>query len=315
MPAAGVTFPAFGTTVGVWVTEPECLPVAESLLRDWVDVVDRSCSRFRPDSDLSRANAAAGTPVAVDATLLDAVDVALLMREVTGGWYDPMLGTAVIAAGYDRPFDEIRRTAPGRRQRAARPLPGAQVVVDREAGTLTVPEGVQLDLGGTAKGWAVDVALTLVRHHLSAEGADAGVCVSAGGDLSVAGPSPGGDGWTVHIAEGMDVPAGDGDPLLRLDSGAVATSGALRRRWRIGDVELHHLIDPRTGEPGASMWHMATVLAPTCAEADAAATAAWLMGSAAPAWLERLGYAGRLVGRDGEAVVVGDLPWCPADRR
>jgi thiamine biosynthesis lipoprotein len=131
-----------------------------------------------------------------------------------------------------------------------------------------------------------------------------GLCISAGGDMAVAGPPPDA-GWPVRLADTLDGKAGPDDDWVALRSGAIATSGALRRRWTMGDGEAHHIIDPRTGAPGRSCWRLVTVMASRCLVADTAATAAWLLGEEAPDWLRSIGIQGRLVANDGSVVRVG----------
>lgn len=298
---AGTRFPAFGSTIGLWLTDPESLASAEGVLRDWVARVDLGCSRFRPDSDLSRVNAAAGTAVAVGRELLDATETALELALDSDGWYDPTVGAAVIAAGYDRPMAQIVDSGPGPVTSAAPAGRWREVVVDRRAATVTVPEGVELDLGGSAKGWAVDRALALVAE---AVGPSVGVCISAGGDLAATGPAPAG-GWPVRISHSINDAAAKGDERIRLFRGAVASSGAVRRAWRVDGKRFHHLVDPRSGRPGTERWRLVTVHSAQCAWADAAATVAWLMGDAAAGWLESRCLTARLVDPDGQARWVG----------
>ncbi len=301
---AGVTFTAFGTTSGVWVTDASRLASAAVVVQRWFAVVENACSRFRSDSDLSRANAGAGRPVAVCPELVEATEAACRMAELTAGWYDPTVGRAVINAGYDRTFAALERDGAGR---LGPPAPGGrwrEIRCDPVASTITVPAGTALDLGGSAKGWAVDEALRRVRSALGDDASRVGFCVSAGGDLAVAGPAPA-EGWPVRLGESLDGDAAAADAWIGLRDGAVATSGATRRSWQVEGQSLHHLIDPKSGRPGSGRWLLATVHAPSCLVADAAATAVWLMGDDAPAWIERHGLVARLVARPGDARWIG----------
>ena len=305
-PISGTQFAAFGSTIGVWVTEPQHLVTAEAVLRAWVERVDQACSRFREGSDLNRANAAAGSPVVVAPELLEAVTVALDMAWRSDGWYDPTTGEAVVAAGYDRPLEQIEQSTPGPLGAAAPAGRWREVVVDPVASTLTVPAGTLVDLGGSAKGWAADRAVALVAAALGDAAGDVGVCVNAGGDLVAAGPAPVG-GWPVRVSHTLTGPPGAGDEQVRLFRGAIATSGATRRSWRIDGRVFHHLVNPRTGRPGQEHWRLVTVHAERGAVADPAATVAWLMGPSAPDWLEAQRLTARLVDREGTVRWVGPL--------
>ena len=123
------------------------------------------------------------------------------------------------------------------------PRPGlAEAVVDVDAGFVWMPPGVHLDPGAIGKGLAAD----LVCHELLLAGAD-GACVGIGGDVRVAGSPDDRDRWSITIDDPLDA----GRELTRIDlaDGGVATSSRLRRRWSRGGIELHHVVDPRTGRP------------------------------------------------------------------
>jgi thiamine biosynthesis lipoprotein len=124
-----------------------------------------------------------------------------------------------------------------------------------------------------------------------AEALGIGVVVECGGDVAVRGRVPEG-GWPVRVASDIDAP--DWQDVLVHDGG-LATSGTTSRRWRRGGIELHDIIDPSSGRPAETPWTMVTVAAATCVEANAAATAALIMGERAPAWLDGLRLPARLV--------------------
>jgi thiamine biosynthesis lipoprotein len=302
---AGRTFHGFGTTVGTWTTDPTLVAPLDLLMREWVDAVESACSRFRADSDISRINAAAGTPVEVGPVLIDALTAAVDMARLTAGMCDPTLGVAVVSAGYDRTFEQIEAMGPGPASPAAAGGAWDRVEIDRAASTVMVPAGFALDLGGSAKGWAVDVALDRARRTLLDGRRDAGVCISAGGDLGVAGAAPGA-GWPVTIRERLDGASGAGAEVF-LRRGGVATSGATVRQWSRGGVRGHHIIDPRTGTPGRSPWSLVTIFADSCLLADVSATTAWLLGWDGIDWIETIGQAARLVDHDGREFLVGDI--------
>ena len=169
---------------------------------------------------------------------------------------------------------------------------------------LRLPPGVRLDLGATAKGVGSDRA---VRAVMSATGHAGGVLVSLGGDIAVAGTPPR-DGWPVTVAEVPDQAGSPRSQLVRLTGGAVATSSVTCRRWRRGGRVLHHIVDPRTGLPADGQWRTVSVAAATCADANAAATAAIVAGRQAESWLTAEGLPARLVGQDGEVRCLGGWP-------
>lgn len=290
-----VGFPAMGTHVRILApvesAERSCALV-ERLFAHW----EAALSRFLPDSDLSRANAAAGRAVEVDAILLDVTEAALSAARATGGLYDPTLERELVRIGYDRSFELIGTGGipVGRPRRG-----GAwrQVKLDRERGTVTVPAGYGLDLGGIAKGMAADAAL----DRLAVQGIEPAL-VSAGGDLAVRG-LPRGGSWDVLVGDGGDAQV---VPLLR---GALATSGTTKRNWRQGTLRRHHVVDPRSGEPARSGLRQVTVAAATCRAAEAMATAVLVAGPELGSRLvERVGLAALLVAESGRPRTVGRWP-------
>jgi thiamine biosynthesis lipoprotein len=292
---------AIGTTVRVVVTRPDALPAVAALTRSALAALDAAASRFSPTSELSRANAAAGTAVRVGPVLRDAADACLRMAAATGGLVDPTLGAAIVAAGYDRRFDELNPAEPAVVGSPPERLHDWRDVVlapDEQGAWLTVPVGTMLDLGAVAKSWLAD-SLAQVARTLGARG----VLVDLGGDLAVAGAPPAG-GWTIGLP-----PGADGQRMVTIRSGGMATSAQDARRWTTTNGAAHHIIDPRTSKPADSPWQAVTVHAATAVEANAASTAALVLGADAPAWLESLGLSARLVPMDGSpATPVGAWP-------
>jgi thiamine biosynthesis lipoprotein len=276
-----------------------------------IDRLERRWSRFRSDSEVSRLNAEAGRAVVVAPETVDLVERAVLAWHRTGGRFDPTVLPAVVAAGYDRSFDELRAAGvvpvEGTRTdlRAVTPGPAsgaslaAHVRTDRRAGTVTLPRGGSLDLGGIGKGRAAD----LVVERLLTRGA-AGACVNLGGDVRVAGGAPHPSGWAVAVADPFRP---DEDlTVVVLADGAVATSARTRRQWVRDGVAGHHLIDPATGRPAAGGLAAVTVVAPTAAEAEVAAKAAFVAGrEGAGDVVDVLGLAALVVADDGSLERVG----------
>lgn len=294
-------FAALGTTALVRVTEPAALARARDLLEEELAAIDRACSRFRPDSELSRVNRARGVPVEIGPLFAAALQAALRAAELTGGLVDPTVGLALQLAGYDCSFALVARDGPALALERS-PVTGWRVVdLDTERQTVRLPRGVKLDLGATAKAFAADRAAERIHATVGA-----GVLVGLGGDIAVAGPPPL-EGWRVGIAD--DHADRDGvAETVAIVSGGLATSSTQVRRWRRGGRELHHVIDPRTGLPTASPWRTVTVAAASCTDANTASTAALVRGEQAAGWLDALGLPARLVGRDGRVIRVGGWP-------
>jgi thiamine biosynthesis lipoprotein len=299
---ASASFAALGTTAVVAVAEPSAIDLARELLVAELDAVDHACSRFREDSELTWVNARAGGPVPVGSLLAQAVRVALDAARMSDGLVDPTLGVQVRAAGYDRTFALVRerdvwRVGPGPTRRAA----WQQVELDDEQRLLLVPEGVELDLGATAKAWAADRA----ARRIAATGT--GTLVSLGGDIAVAGPPPDG-GWPVRIADDHAAPLASPGPVVAISTGGLATSGTAVRRWRTSLGEAHHILDPSSGKPAVTPWRTVSVAAASCVDANVAATAAIVLGESALSWLAARELPARAVRRDGSVVTVAGWP-------
>lgn len=295
---------AIGTGVRLVVLDGD-LAAARSAVEEVLAAVDEACSRFRPDSELSELNAAMGRPVRVSPLLARAITGSLDAARHTGGAVDPTVGRALRITGYDDDFDRIAGTSRPLTLRLA-PVPGWSVIAfDAASRTVRVPNDVELDLGSTGKGLAADLC---AEAALAAAGSGAGVLASLGGDLATAGRAPRG-GWRVLAADDSRAdPDGPGE-VIAIERGAVATSSTTVRRWRSAEgISLHHIVDPRTGLPADTPWRTVTVVADTCEAANAASTAAIVLGQAAPAWLADAGLPARLVAVDGSIVRLGGWP-------
>ena len=240
---------------------------AEQLFHD----VEARFSRFLPSSELSRLNGSAGRETAVSPELLRLLALGLHYHRLSGGLFDPAILPSLESAGYDRSFELVPRwqdaggaPAPGRHSIACVHLHPARR-------TARAPAGLRVDLGGIAKGYAVDQAVQLLAPTGE-------FLVDAGGDIYASGAGPDGTGWLVGVAD----PFRDDVDLtvLRIRDQALATSTVVRRRWQRGDRWLHHLIDPRTGAPVESDAVSVSVVAPSAVDADVFAKVALLMGCA-----------------------------------
>lgn len=292
---------ALGTSARLAVWPPENLDAGLAAVDDVLGALDRQASRFRRDSEISWVHRSAGGLFMLSDGLAEAVGVALAAAAWTRGMADPTVGKALIALGYDRDFAAIPpglAEPPG----APRPAPGWHAV-RLDGPLLRLPAGVLLDLGATAKGVGADRS---ARAALAAAGNAGGVLVSLGGDIAVVGTPPRG-GWPIVVA-GEPAPGKAQAQPVRLSHGAVATSSITCRQWQRAGRLLHHIIDPRTGLPAAGPWRAASVAAATCADANAAATAAVVAGDEAEAWLATTRLPARLVGHDGAVRYVGTWP-------
>ncbi len=264
------TFRAMNTDVTVLVPGAEPtneVDLAGVVARVFADA-EQVFSRFEPTSDLSRLNEANGLAV-VSAALFEALERARDYWEMTGGWFDPTVGRALCAAGYDRSFSPGGLDRPEGTGSVPRRVSFGDVHLDRETRTVMLPPGALLDFGGFIKGRTVDLAAAVLPSVAA---------VDAGGDAFLSSAGLDGRGWVVDVED----PFTPGRALLtlRLRDQAVATSGPNRRHWLRGNETVHHLIDPHTARPARTDLAQVTVVARSAELADVLAKTAFLKGYA-----------------------------------
>jgi thiamine biosynthesis lipoprotein len=300
---AAADWEAWSCRVRVVVTDPAALDEARAVLAADLAAVDLACSRFRSDSELAAVEAVAGTWVEVSPLLADLLDVGLRAARITDGDVDPTVGAAMAGLGYDRDLAAI--SPGGVIVRAA--VPGwRRIELDRATGRARIAPGVRVDLGATAKARTADLAAAEITRRTGSA-----CLVSLGGDLAVAGTAPDG-GWRVRVEDVTGdpgtAPAEGPSTVVTIRDGGLATSSTRARRWRRGGVELHHLLDPRTGLPPAPAWRTVSVAAGSCVDANTASTAAIVRGHQVWPWLRAAGLPARLVTEDGRVCRVGGWP-------
>ena len=234
-------------------------------------------SRYRPDSLLSRINGSRGQPVEVDDETAALFDYAAHCYALSRGRFD-------ITSGVLRRlwrFDGSAQVPSEAEVRAIRPLIGWNKATWR-APWLTLPEGMEIDLGGLGKEYAVDSAVLKIQAVSPAP-----ILVNFGGDLRVSGLRASGARWRVSI-ESVDE-FGVSEAMLEIADGALTTSGDARRFLLKDGVRYSHILDPRTGWPVKDPPRSVTVAAPTCLEAGLLSTLAMLHGGKAEQFLKREG--------------------------
>ena len=277
--------------VSTWVQDVTLLDQASAIVRSVMLDVELAASRFREDSEVIKLMS--GAPLEVSRTLIAMISAAVEAAEATNGLLDPTLGRIMRAWGYN---EEVPQQA----------VPQPHIVLDRAStwkditidnNVVTVPQGVLIDLGATAKAWASDVASQRIWQELRVP-----CVVGIGGDLAIAGPA---DFRT--IIEVAESPSDTAIAVL-VGPGGLATSSTVRRKWKVEGATAHHIMDPRTQAPAVGMWRTVTVMAATCVAANHVATAAIVMGEPARRWLASLHLPARLIAQTDEVTYIGDWP-------
>lgn len=266
---------ALGSWCEVLTTKTEDLPAVAELARAEAVALDEACSRFRTDSELSQLTP--DRPQRISPLLTAALAAALRTAEFTGGLVDPTVGGAPAGPGW------------------------RSIQLDEGSRTVSLPAGVELDLGVSAKAWAADWIADSCAAELGV-----GCLVNLGGDIAVRGEVPSG-GWQIEIDDGH--PGPQGRPVISMGwPGGLATSSTIARTWRTAAGEGHHIVDPGTGRPAARTWRTVTVAARSCERANAASTAAIILGDSAPRWLTQRELPARLVHTGGIVVQTNGWP-------
>jgi thiamine biosynthesis lipoprotein len=294
----------WSTTARIVVTDPQHADAAQALVADQLAAIDVACSRFRDDSELAdvqrKLTARPDQPVTVSELLVDLIAAALQAAERTDGDVDPTLADDLSALGYDRDYAliNLHTTTGSVPVRLTRRIRHRWSDLRLDGRRLWMPAGVHLDLGASAKAFAADRTAAAVASQFHC-----GVLVALGGDIATAGMPPT-TGWQILVQDGADeLPS-----RVRLDSGALATSSTISRRWRDGTRAVHHILDPSSGLPAEPIWRSVSVAAPTCLEANTMSTGAIVRGWKALPWLRSSGLPARLVDARGEIIVLGCWP-------
>ena len=224
-------------------------------------------SDYRKDSELMKlCDRAGGPPVRVSKPLFDVLTQAKKVSELSGGAFDVTVG----------PVIQLWRAA---RREKAMPDPGALKVARELVGHQKVrlnsrnrtvqltAQGMKLDLGGIAKGYAADAALAVLTEH-----GITSALVELGGDIAVSDAPPGTDGWTIAAPVVAD------SPELKLKNAAISTSGDTEQFAIINGRRYSHVVDPRTGYALTNRVQV-TVIAPRAGLTDPLATAISVLGS------------------------------------
>lgn len=241
-------------------------------MQDAVGEVDAQMSTWKPDSDLMRLNRApVGQYIEIPARLAHVLSLGLTIGRASGGAFDVGMGDAVCAWGFGQEGADTQgiQTALNRQRRPAYEL------IAIEGNRIYKRDVIAIDLNGIAKGYGVDrLAETLINH-----GVHAGL-VGIDGEMRAMGLRPDGEPWAIAV-EAPDPECRKAHSILSLQNAAVATSGDYRHWVTVQGRRLSHTMDPLRGAPLKSSPASVTVVAPTCAEADAWATALMVLGPSA----------------------------------
>jgi len=258
-------------TVRVPGHAPEDLGLCADTTCDTFARLEQTLSIYAPESDIARLNRAAGNaPVPVPAAAREVLSLAVQYAERSQGAFDPTVTPLLRLWGFSGGTTPEQPPDPAAIHRTLQLVGYRHLVLTNGTAGLT-RAGMAVDLGGIAKGYAVDVAFRAVKAQIGA-----GFLIDLGGNIRCRGQAQPGRPWTIGVRNPFDREQLLG--TIRLpDDFAVATSGNYERFVTIGGRRYAHILDPRTGLPVEGMAGV-SVLAPTAAEADALSTALFVLG-------------------------------------
>ena len=306
LPSASATVDPAAKTSGVGFYFDTVVTVTlygadDALLQD----IWKACERYEnmlsktvEGSDVSRINNAQGQTVTVDAETWNVLSEAKKLNRMTGGAFAitiaPLTAQWDFTGGTNRmPTDEERI--------AALPLVDDEKLTLGENNTVTLPAGMQIDLGGIAKGYIADQVAALVRGRCS------GAMLNFGGNVYAVGTKPDGSAYRVGVQDPDNPNSSNSIGVVSVTDCSVVTSGTYERGFTIDGVRYHHILSPWTGLPSDSDLASATIIAESSMDADALATACIVLGSEKALQLtQENGYPALMILRDG-TVMMNDL--------
>jgi thiamine biosynthesis lipoprotein len=239
--------------------------------RQFINQSERRFTRFSETSELAELNRSAGTWFQVSDEMFKVIQEAHRLAMETDGLFNPAILPALKHAGYDRSMDEIRNNPPRMEPSEVVEQQDFRLVqLDMAVKSILLPQGMQVDLGGIAKGWIAEQAARQLSEVSEA------CAVSAGGDMFLVNLPQGESDWEV----GLENPLNPDQDLavLHVMPGAMATSSITKRQWKHNSQLQHHLIDPRSGQPAVTEWISITVWAEAATEAEVYAKALLIAG-------------------------------------
>jgi thiamine biosynthesis lipoprotein len=269
------SFQAMGSRIFIALDLPESInePLFDQVAQ-WFLGWEAILSRFEPDSELSRLNLQPKTWVPVSNVLWDVLQCARDAYTLSNGLVNAAMLKAIEELGYDQSFSNL----PNAFQKKHRPLVNQpnfrfeEIQFNAADQSVTLPAGSSLDLGGIAKGWAAQQAMLRLSRIAPA-------LVNAGGDIAISGLQQSGEPWSIGVTDPLNAEAHL--QVLQIKSGGVATSGRDYHKWLVHGSWVHHILDPRTGQPAKTDILTATIQAPSVLEAETAAKTVFILGSQA----------------------------------
>ena len=285
-----------GTTYHITVVADQPAPDNLAVLIEAeLDRVDHSMSTYKPNSEINRFNQlTVNQSMTVSLEFFEVLTIAQSVWLNSDGALDPSVGPLVDLWGFGPSLTEDQIPSEKQIANALATVGFDSVIIDSRDQSIIKTRPVVIDLSAVAKGYAVDLVADLLEMNALPD-----YLIEVGGETRVSGLNPQGKPWRLAIESPLLI--GQVETVLALTSGAVATSGDYRNYFERDGIRYSHTIDPRDGKPIIHTLASVTVVADTCAEADAWATALLVLGNEEGLDLaNQLGLAVYLLARDGD---------------
>jgi len=269
-------FQAMNTTVHVTISVPEAdaRDLIERTAVSFFTTAEQHCSRFLSDNPLSKLNSHLGQTVPTTAELFHAITAAYDAYRETEGLFDPRVLTDLATLGYNRSFELMPATVTQHSERERAERAAWEPVFEQTSEEFRVNIGsAPIDLGGIVKGRTVDRVATALR-----EVTQSGL-INAGGDIHAWGVNPEGNPWLIGVEHPTDPNEREPIAVVSLTHGGLATSSIRKRHWVTNaNRTVHHLIDPRDGQPASNGLASVTVAHPSTEQAEVLAKVLFIAG-------------------------------------
>lgn len=262
-----IAFRAMGCEVHVQLEsdEADAVEVLQHVVDDMASY-EATLTRFNPNSELMQLNRQAGAWVKVSSVLFDNIHAAKHAARLTSGYYNPLVGGALAALGYNASFEKLIPQP----SQTVNVVDWRGIQLDMDSQMVRLPEGATLDLGGIAKGWATEKIADKLAQY--------GAClVNIGGDMTGRGKPNGYDGWPIQLDDPFN-----NAPFthITLYNRSIATSGIDYRHWLDSNGHTHHhIINPNTGQSAQTDVVSVSVIHHRASTAEAFAKAVLLQGA------------------------------------
>jgi FAD:protein FMN transferase len=275
------SFQAMGSKIFIALDIPEktSVPMLDQV-PEWFKEWEEILSRFLSMSELNKLNQQHVTWVSVSNVLWDVLQCARDAYTLSNGLVNAAMLKEIEKIGYTQDFSKLQENAGNKNLSTNNQTDHEfeKIQFDPSRQSVYLPQGIFLDLGGVAKGWAVQQAM-LRLSGISP------VLVNAGGDIAISSEQQSGEPWLIGVTDPLNPEIHL--QVLQVKSGGVATSGKDYHKWQLNGKWVHHILDPRTGLPAQTDVLTSTILAPSVLEAEAAAKTTFILGSqAGRQWLD-----------------------------